>query len=60
MSFILIFRLDHFSDYLDYSYKYKSFYLLLIVGFVACIYLISCYLFGLLKIKNFKTNYNEK
>ena len=27
-----------------------------VVGFVASIYLISCYLSGILKIKNFKTN----
>ena len=60
MSFILVFALDHFADYLQYSYKFKSFYLISIVGFVACIYLVSCYLFGLLKNKNFKINYNEK
>ena len=56
MSIILIFMLDTFVDYLDYAYKYKSLYLLIIVGFVAGIYLISCYLTGLLKAKNFKTN----
>ena len=56
MSIILIFMLDIFVDYLDYTYKYKSLYLLIIVGFVASFYLISCYLTGLLKTKNFKTN----
>ena len=56
MSFLLIFALIYYSDYLDYAYKYKSLYLLIIVGFVASVYLISCYLIGLLKIKNFKTN----
>ena len=30
--------------------------LLIIVGFVGTVYLLSCYLFGLLKIKNYKTN----
>ena len=55
MSFLLIFALDHFANYLEYSYKYKSVYLLLIVGFVTGIYLISCYLTGLLKKKNFNT-----
>ena len=55
MSFLLIFALDQCANYLEYSYKYKSVYLLLIVGFVASIYLISCYLTGLLKKKNFKT-----
>ena len=56
MSIILIFMLDTFVDYLDYTYKYKSLYLLIIVGFVASFYLISCYLIGVLKIKNFKTD----
>ena len=56
MSFILIYALDHFSEYLDYNYKYKSIYLMLIVSFVGGIYLISCYLTGVLKTKNFKTN----
>ena len=56
MSFLLIFALDHYADYLDYNYKYKSVYLLIIVGFVGSIYLVSCYLTGILKTKNFKTN----
>ena len=56
MSFLLMFFLDFYSHYLVYTYKFKSVYLLLIVGFVACIYLISCYLTGVLKIKNFKIN----
>ncbi len=55
MSIILYFGLDYFSSYLDYTYKYKSVYLLIIVGFVAGVYLISCYLTGVLKTKNFKT-----
>ena len=56
MSLILIFALDFYSDYLDYAFKYKSMYLLLIVGFVAGFYLISCYLAGILKTRNFKTS----
>jgi len=56
MSFLLMFALDYYGDYLDYAYKYKSIYLLIIVGFVASVYLISCYLTGVLKTKNFKTN----
>ena len=51
MSFLLIFALEFYSDYLDYTYKYKSVYLLLIVGFVAGFYLTSCYLAGILKLK---------
>ena len=56
MSFLLMFALNHYEDYLDYTYKYKSVYLLIIVGFVASVYLISCYLIGILKIRNFRTN----
>ncbi len=56
MSFLLIFALDYYVDYLDYNYKYKSVYLLIIVGFVGSVYLVSCYLTGILKTKNFKTN----
>ena len=56
MSLLLIFALNYYADDLDYNYKYKSVYLLIIVGFVGSVYLISCYLTGILKIKNFKTN----
>ncbi len=56
MSLALIFGLHYFNDYLDYAYKYKSIYLIVIVCFVAGIYLISCYLSGILKKKNFKAN----
>ena len=56
MSAILTIGLDYFTESLDYFNKYKSIYLLFIVSFVATIYLISCYLLGVLKIKNYKTN----
>ena len=56
MSFLLMFALNYYADYLDYDYKYKSVYLLIIVSFVSIVYLISCYLTGILKTKNFKTN----
>ncbi len=56
MSFLLIFTLDFYSYYLDYAYKYKSVYLIIIVSFVATIYLILCYLTGVLKTKNFRAN----
>ena len=52
----LVYALNKCSSYLDYTYTFKSVYLLTIVGFVGTIYLLSCYLFGLLKIKNYKTN----
>ncbi len=56
MSSLLIFSLDWFSNYLQYSYDYKAFYLLSIVSFVGLFYLLSCYLLGVLKLKNYKTN----
>ena len=56
MSIFLIFALNYYVNYLEYNYKYKAVYLILIVGFVAGVYLISCYLTGILKVKNFKTN----
>ena len=56
MSFILILALENYASYLDYIYKYKAFYLISIVFFVGIVYLLSCKLLGLLKIKNYKTN----
>ena len=56
MSLILYFGLNYFKEDLEYTNEFKSIYLLFIVGFVATIYLISCYLLGVLKIKNYKTN----
>ena len=56
MSVALYYGLDLFEDKLIYNNNYKSIYLLIMVSLVATIYLISCYLFGLLKIKNYKTN----
>ena len=56
MLFILIFSLNRFVNYLDYSYNYKAVYLISIVTFVGMFYLLSCYLLGILKFKNYKTN----
>ena len=56
MSFVLKFTLEKYSDVLEYTYIYKSIYLLIIVGFVVIVYFMSCFLLGLLKIKNYKTN----
>ena len=54
MSSILLFSLDKFAKYLVYSYDYKAMYLILIVSFVGMFYLLSCYLLGILKLKNIK------
>ena len=56
MSLILLFALENFASYLDFSYDYKAVYLILIISFVGILYLISCYLLGVLKLKNYKTN----
>jgi len=52
----LLFSLDRYANYLEYNYSYKAFYLISIVSFVGMFYLLSCYLFGILKLKNYKTN----
>ena len=54
MSSLLLFLLNNYSLYLDYANKSKAFYLLIIVGFVTSVYLVSCYLTGVLKTKNFR------
>ena len=56
MSSALIYCLSKFATFFDYYNDYKSIYLIIIVGFAVIIYLISCYLLGLLKINNYKTN----
>ena len=56
MSLILLFSLDKFANNLDYSYDYKAVYLISIVSFVGMFYLVTCYLLGILKLKNYKTN----
>ena len=56
MCFILLLALNNYIDYLEYTQKFKAVYLLLIVGFTGIVYLLSCYLLGILKINNYKTN----
>jgi hypothetical protein len=56
MSFILVLAINNFADYLNYTYKFKIIYLISIVGFAGIVYLLSCYLLGILKIKNYKAN----
>ena len=56
MSFVLYYGINFFEDKLIYTNNYKSIYLLIMISLVTTIYLISCHLFGLLKIKNYKTN----
>ena len=56
MASVLFYALNNYSSYFEYTLSLKSVYLLIIVGFAGIVYLLSCYLFGLLKIKNYKTN----
>ena len=51
MAFTLVFSIEKYSSNLEYVSIYKSIYLLIIVGFAGIVYLLSCYLLGLLKIK---------
>jgi len=55
MSIILVLLLNNYENYLNYLYKFKAIYLFSIVGFTGIVYLLSCYLFGMLKVKNYKT-----
>ena len=56
MCAVLLLSLQKYASYLDYSNIYKSIFLIIIVCFAGIVYLISCYLFGLLKIKNYKAD----
>ena len=56
MSFVLVLSLDNYVSYLNYTYKLKAIYLISIIGFAGIVYLLSCYLLGILKIKNYKAN----
>ena len=56
MVLMLITVLEKYSSYLEYAYTYKAIYLLIIVGSMGIVYLLSCYLLGLLKVKNYRTN----
>jgi len=56
MTLTLFLALENFASFLEYSHDYKAIYLILIISFVGTLYLISCYLLGLLKLKNYKTN----
>ena len=55
MAVLLILALEKYSSYLEYAYTYKTIYLLIILSFVGIVYLLLCYLLGLLKVKNYKT-----
>jgi len=56
MSILLYFLINFFEDKLIYTNYYKSFYLIMIVGLVATIYLLLTRLLGVFKVKNFETN----
>jgi putative peptidoglycan lipid II flippase len=56
MSLLLYLLINFFEDKLIYTNYYKSFYLIMIVGLAATIYLLSARILGVFKIKNFNTN----
>jgi putative peptidoglycan lipid II flippase len=56
MSLLLYFLINFFEDKLIYTNYYKSFYLIMIVGLAAALYLLLVRLLGIFKIKNFETN----
>ena len=56
MAFILVLTMKNYTSFLDYSNNYKAFYVISIVGLAGIVYLLSCYLLGILKIRNYKTN----
>ena len=56
MSILLYFLINFFEDKLIYTNYYKAFYLIMIIGLVATIYLLLARLLGVFKIENFKTN----
>jgi putative peptidoglycan lipid II flippase len=56
MSLFLFYGLEYFAENFKYTNKFKSVSLLTIISFAASIYLITCYLLGVLKTINYKVN----
>ena len=56
MSLFLFYGLEYFAENFEYTNKFKSVSLLTIISFAASIYLITCYLLGVLKTINYKVN----
>ena len=54
MCFFLYFGLEYFEDKLEYTYKFKLIYLLIMVGLSVAIYLFTTNFLGILKFRNYK------
>ena len=54
MCFFLHFGLEYFEDKLEYTYKFKLIYLLIMVGLSVTIYLFITNFLGILKFKTYK------
>ena len=54
MCFFLYFGLEYFEDKLEYTYKFKLIYLLIMVGLSAGIYLLITNILQILKFKSYK------
>ena len=54
MCFFLYFGLEYFEDKLEYTYKFKLIYLLIMVGLSLATYLMTANFLGILKLKSYK------
>ena len=54
MCFFLYFGLEYFEDKLEYTYKFKLIYLLIMISLSAAIYLLITNILGILKFKSYK------
>ena len=54
MCFFLYFGLEYFEDKLEYTYKFKLIYLLIMVGLSLATYLLTANFLGILKLKSYK------
>ena len=54
MCFFLYFGLEYFEDKLEYTYKFKLIYLLIMVGLSLATYLLTTNFLGILKLKSYK------
>ena len=52
----LLDKIVTFCEQSNYTYEFKAVYLIFIVSFVGTLYLLSCYLLGILKLKNYRAN----
>ena len=54
MCFFLHFGLEYFEDKLEYTYKFKLIYLLIMIGLSTVVYLFITNIQGILKLESYK------